>query len=219
MTVEVRGLLFDMDGVLIDSTGADERAWIGWATYHGMERDFPLRATHGRRAIDSLRDLRPDLDAAVELERLETFDSAVGEAVPLLAGVERLIARLPEGAWTVVTSAPERLMRRRLGSAGLQLPPAVVTADKVTHGKPHPEPYLAGARVLGLAPAECLVIEDAPAGVKAGKAAGCKVLGVVGSHRAEELIEADWRVASLEDVTAEAVEGGWIRVCFSALAG
>ncbi len=214
MTVEVRGLLFDMDGVLIDSTGADERAWIGWATHHGMERDFPLRATHGRRAVDSLRELRPDLDEVVELERLESFDSAVGESAQLLAGVSRLIGRLPEGSWTVVTSAPERLMRRRLAGAGLKLPPVVVTADKVANGKPHPEPYLAGAKVLGFAPAECLVIEDAPAGVKAGKAAGCRVLGVLGSHRAEELMEADWRVRSLEDVTAEVVEGGWIRVSF-----
>jgi sugar-phosphatase len=214
VTVEVRGLLFDMDGVLIDSTGADERAWISWARFQGMERDFPLRATHGRRAIDSLRELRPDLDAVVELQRLEGFDRESVEAVDLLAGAERLISSLPQGSWTVVTSAPERLMRRRLASAGLKLPPVVVTADKVTHGKPHPEPYLAGAKVLELLPSECLVIEDAPAGVTAGKAAGCKVLGVVGSHRAEELMEADWRVTSLQDVTAEMVEGDWIRVSF-----
>lgn len=207
----MRGLLFDMDGVLIDSTGADEHAWISWAHFHGIE-NFPLRATHGRRAVDTLRLLRPDLDEGEELERLVGFDRESVAPVELLAGVERLISGLPMGSWTVVTSAPEALMRRRLAKTGLKLPPVVITADKVLHGKPHPEPYLAGAKVLGLAPADCLVIEDAPAGVKAGKVAGCKVLGVVGSHRAEELMEADWRVRSLEEVSVEILAGGWIRV-------
>ena len=213
MTIEVRGLLFDMDGVLIDSTHSDEQAWTHWAKFHGME-DFPLRSTHGRRALDTLREVRPDLDEVAELERLEGFDSTAVNAVELLAGVERLIASLPSKSWTVVTSAPERMMRRRLGRAGLNLPEQVVTADKVTNGKPHPEPYLAGARLLGFEPADCLVIEDAPAGIRAGKAAGCRVLGVVGSHREEELTEADWLVQSLEDVTVEVSEGGYLRVTF-----
>lgn len=213
MTIEVRGLLFDMDGVLIDSTRSDEQAWTQWARHHEIE-DFPLRSTHGRRAVDTLRELRPDLNETEELERLEGFDGIATEAVQLLAGVERLITGLPDGAWTVVTSAPERMMRRRLGRAGLHLPQHVVTADRVTNGKPHPEPYLAGAKLLGFEPAECLVIEDAPAGIRAGKAAGCRVLGVVGSHRSEELMEADWQVASLADVTAEVGAAGWMRLAF-----
>lgn len=202
LIVSVRGVLFDMDGVLINSTDADERCWLRWARFHGMEGTFSIQSTHGRRAVDTLRALRPDLDSMIELRRLEDFDAQDQSGVAVLPGAKPLIASLPENAWTIVTSAPKSLMRNRLMSAGISMPQNFVSADHVTHGKPHPEPYEMGARVLGLKPSECLVIEDAPAGIKAGKAAGCRVLAVLSSHSAVDLTEADWIVPSLEHVTA-----------------
>jgi sugar-phosphatase len=148
------------DGVLISSIAADERSWLRWAHLHGMEGTFSLRATHGRRTIDTLRLLRPDLDPLIELNRLEGFDAEETDGLVLLAGVDRLIAALPPNTWTVVTSASDRVMRSRLQTAGLTLPPKVVTADSVIYGKPHPEPYVAGASLLSLEPRECLVIID-----------------------------------------------------------
>ncbi len=204
MTIEIttRGILFDMDGVLISSTGADERCWLRWAKYHNMEGTFSPQSTHGRRALDTLRALRPDLDPVIEQRRLEDYDAEDHSTLIVLPGVENLLASLPADRWTIVTSATVRLLQGRLGYAKLPMPAALVSADKVANGKPHPEPYLTGAKLLGLAPADCLVIEDSPAGVASGKAAGCKVLAVLSSHSQSELNGADWYVASLEQVTA-----------------
>jgi mannitol-1-/sugar-/sorbitol-6-phosphatase len=212
VTVSVRGVLLDMDGVLINSTDADERCWLRWARFHGMEGAFSIQSTHGRRAVDTLRALRPDLDPMIELRRLEDFDAEDQSGAVVLPGAKPLIASLPENVWTIVTSAPESLMRNRLMSAGISMPQNFVSADDVTHGKPHPEPYEMGARVLGFKPSECLVIEDAPAGIKAGKAAGCRVLAVLSSHSAVELTDADWIVPSLEHVTAAPSDDGTIRI-------
>jgi mannitol-1-/sugar-/sorbitol-6-phosphatase len=202
LTITVRGILFDMDGVLISSTGADERCWLQWAKHHHMEGAFSLQSTHGRRGIDTLRALRPDLDTAVEIRRLEDYDAEDHSGLIILPGVEKLLASLPADRWTIVTSATTRLLEGRLSYAGLPIPVVLVPAEKVANGKPHPEPYLTGAKLLGFAPAECLVIEDSPAGVASGKAAGCWVLAVLSSHTQAELTGADWFVASLEQVTA-----------------
>jgi sugar-phosphatase len=201
-TVYVRGVLFDMDGVLISSTAADERTWLRWARFHGMEGSFSLRSTHGRRSIDTLRLLRPDLDLAAEVLRIEEFDAEDQGGVVSLPGVERLIRSLPADAWAVVTSASEPIMRRRLEAAGIAPPSHFISGDRVAHGKPNPEAYELGARVLGFSPSECLVVEDAPPGIEAGKAAGCPVLATLSSHGPEELAEADWIVPSLDQVSA-----------------
>ena len=201
-TICVRGLLFDMDGVLISSTAADERTWLRWARFHGMEGSFSLRATHGRRSIDTLRLLRPDLDLASEVLRIEAFDAEDQGGVVSLPGVERLIRSLPANSWAVVTSASEAIMRRRLEAAGIAPPPHFISGDRVTHGKPNPEAYVLGAELLGFSPSECMVDEDAPPGIEAGKAAGCPVLATLSSHGADELAEADWIVPSLEQVFA-----------------
>jgi mannitol-1-/sugar-/sorbitol-6-phosphatase len=202
LTITVRGILFDMDGVLISSTGADERCWLQWAKHHHMEGAFSLQSTHGRRGIDTLRALRPDLDTAVEIRRLEDYDAEDHSGLIILPGVEKLLASLPADRWTIVTSATTRLLEGRLSYAGLPIPAVLVPAERVANGKPHPEPYLTGAKLLGFAPADCLVIEDSPAGVSSGKAAGCWVLAVLSSHTQAELTGADWFVASLEQVTA-----------------
>lgn len=213
--ITVRGILFDMDGVLISSTDADERCWTRWARYHGMEGSFSLQSTHGRRAIDTLRALRPDLDPEPELRRLEDYDAEDHNGLIVLPGIQRLLASLPRDRWTIVTSATTRLIAERMRYAGLPLPSALVSAETVTNGKPHPEPYQAGARVLGFAPQDCLVIEDSPAGVASGKAAGCTVLAVLTSHASEELTAADWHVGSLEQVTATTAPDGGLTIHFA----
>jgi len=215
LILHVRGILFDMDGVLISSINSDERSWSRWARLHNMEGTFSIQSTHGRRTIDTLRALRPDLDLAVELKRLEEFDAEEQDGVLALPGARSLIATLPANAWTIVTSDSERVMRQRLPFAGITPPNSIISADHVTHGKPHPEPYISGARILGLAPSECLVIEDAPAGIKAGKAAGCRVLAVLSSHSADDLAGADWIIPSLECVTATRAHDGTIAVRLS----
>ncbi len=212
LTIHVRGILFDMDGVLISSTASDEKSWLRWAHFHGMEKSFSLKAIHGIRNVDTLRAIRPDLDASVELERLDDFDEEEQDGIAVLPGVRRFIAALPPESWTIVSSASERIMRGRLECAGIHAAHRIVTANDVIHGKPHPEPYETGARILGLAPSECLVIEDAPSGIKSGKAAGCKVLAVLSSHPAADLDEADSIVPSLDFVTAGPAPDGAILI-------
>jgi sugar-phosphatase len=209
-----RGILFDMDGVLIRSTEADARTWLRWARLRGMENSFSIEATHGRRSIDTLRELRPDLDAEQEALVLEELDVQELHGVTQLPGVAALLAAIPEDSRGVVTSASTRLMQNRLRAAGLMAPKHAVTADMVVHGKPHPEPYLLGAAMLGLAPADCVVIEDAPAGVASGLAAGCRVLGVLTSHTAAELQRADWLADALTQVRVSNQGDGCMAVDF-----
>jgi sugar-phosphatase len=213
----VRAVLFDMDGVLISSTGSDERSWAKWAGFHGMHGTFSIQNTHGRRAVDTIRALRPDLDPLVELKRLEAFDAEEPGGLTVLPGVQDLLAKLAPGQWSIVTSASEALMRRRLESVGIAIPPMTVTADGVSRGKPHAEPYRLGASQLGFSPAECLVIEDAPNGIKAGKLAGCKVLAVTSSHSAAELSEADWIVESLDHVRIAGSSNGCLKFEFETI--
>ena len=207
-----RGILFDMDGVLISSTGADERCWLQWAKHHNMEGAFSLQSTHGRRAVDTLRALRPDLDPVIEQRRLEDYDAEDYSGLVILPGVEKLLASLPADRWTIVTSATVRLLEGRLRHAGLPVPKVLVPAERVANGKPHPEPYLTGAQLLGLAPADCLVIEDSPAGVASGKAAASRVLAVLSSHTREQLPAADWYIDSLEQVRAAAQPNGALTI-------
>jgi mannitol-1-/sugar-/sorbitol-6-phosphatase len=210
--ITTHGILFDMDGVLISSTGADERCWRQWAQHHSMEGAFAIESTHGRRAVDTLRALRPDLDPVIEQRRLEDYDAEDYSGLIILPGVEKLLASLPADRWTIVTSATVRLLEGRLRHAGLPIPKVLVPAERVANGKPHPEPYLTGAELLGLAPADCLVIEDSPAGVASGKAAGSRVLAVLSSHTQQQLPGADWYVESLEQVSAATHPDGTLTI-------
>jgi len=200
VTLHPRGILFDMDGVLVSSLGSVERSWEKWALARGIDPDLAIRTAHGRRAIETVRMLRPDLDDMKELEWLEAMEIADNVGLETLAGVERILEKLPEKYWTVVTSATERLARSRMEAGGIRVPARIVSADAVQQGKPHPEPYLKGAELLGLRPEQCLVIEDSASGAKAGHSAGCRVLATLYSHSRESLQEADWIVHSLEDV-------------------
>lgn len=208
MEIVCRGLLFDLDGVLVDSTPAVERVWHGWATEHGFVPAEVVRRAHGRPSITTIRELLPDGDHDKENREVERREIAdVSDVVPL-PGALQLLHGLPAAAWTIVTSCSRPLAQVRITAAGLPVPQKLVTASDIRRGKPDPEPYLKGAEILQLAPADCVVVEDAPAGIRAGKAAGARVLAVRTTTPAAELAEAGatWIIEDLSQV-ARGVDG------------
>jgi sugar-phosphatase len=203
LTVETKGLLFDMDGVLISSTGSVVRCWQRWCKLYGMPNAEQFQVPHGTRAVDIVRMLKPqwnEAQVAEGLHAIEELELADTADLTVLPGVKELLERLPPERWAVVSSATRRLLVGRLAAAGLPVPARVISGDMVVRGKPDPEPYRRGAELLGFAPADCVVVEDAPSGVGAGVAAGCRVLGVLGTHPVEQLRAATWLARSLEAV-------------------
>ena len=196
-------LLFDLDGVLVSSIPATERVWTAWAHRVGLDPEAVLTDIHGRRAIDSIRELVPQRDAEEERRWVERGEIEDTEGVDALPGADELLATLPDGTWGVVTSGTRALATARMGAAGLSVPDVLVCAEDVELGKPAPDPYLLGAERLGAKPAGCLVVEDAPAGVTAGQAAGMTVWAVLSTHSAQELEAADARFASLVELHRE----------------
>jgi len=206
-TIVAKGLLFDNDGVIISSIASVNRCWRRWTKHYGIVGWETYTIPHGVRAVDVIRTLRPDFtpdEIAAGLRMIEDMEIEDTADLKVLPGVRELLASLPPDRWTIVTSATRRLVVGRLKAANLPLPPRVIVGDEVVNGKPHPEPYIKGAELLGFPPAECVVLEDAPSGVGAGVAAGARVLGVLGTHEAHELYAAGatWVVPSLACVTA-----------------
>jgi len=212
-----KAILFDMDGILISSIGSVERSWTKWALLRGVDAELARTTAHGRRAVETISKLRPDLDNEAELTVIENLEIADNEGLTILPGVPELLRALPADRWTVVTSATERLARIRLAAGGIPVPEKLVTADQVTRGKPHPEPFLAGAALLGVAPAECVVFEDSSSGAKAGRDAGCTVVATTFSHPVESLDAAHYLVRDLTGVRAESA-GDQIALEFTPIA-
>jgi len=221
-SVEIRckGVLFDMDGILISSLGSVDRSWTKWAGMRDVDPAYALSITHGCRAIETLAKLRPDLDSEAELKIIEDLEIADNEGLRVLPGVLKLLAALPKERWTVVTSATERLARVRMADGGIPVPERVVTADQVTKGKPHPEPFLAGAKLLGFSPEECVVFEDSSSGTKAGRTAGCTVVATTFSHSIESLDAAHYLVTDVSGVEVTVLpEGEGLILRLTPLAG
>jgi len=206
--VETKGILFDMDGVLISSIGSVVRCWQRWAAIYGVPNAETYMVPHGVRAVDIVKSLRPDIDPVEGLRVIEDMEVEDMADLTVLPGVKKLLQGLPLERWAIVTSATRRLLLARLKAAGLPIPERIISGDMVQRGKPDPEPYRRGAELLGFVPSECIVVEDAPSGVGAGKAAGARVLAVLGTHSAEELKQADWIAASLEDLTVTSGANG-----------
>jgi len=206
--VRCAALLFDMDGVLIDSTPAVARVWRRWAIERGLNPEEVVAHAHGRPSLTTVREYLPNADHQAENREVERREIADLEGVVPLPGALDLLASLPPDRWTIVTSCTRPLAEARLRAAGLPLPKTFITSNDITHGKPHPEPYEKGAAVLGFPPAECIVLEDVPAGIRAGKAAGARVIGFKTTVEESVVREAgaDWVVNNCAD----------IRVAFSA---
>ncbi len=213
-TVRARALLFDMDGVLLNSIPAVTRVWRQWAEEHGFDPAETVERAHGRPSLTTVMELLPGADYAAENRVIEQREIADLAGVEPLPGASELLRSLPAGRWTIVTSATRALAEVRLKAAGLKLPETMVTATDVKEGKPHPEPYLTAAAKLGFPASECVVAEDVPAGVTAGKAAGARVIGIGSGARVEGLraAGADWVVEDLRRVRFSGMRDGWMEL-------
>jgi len=203
ITIHCSALLFDMDGVLIDSTPAVARVWRRFAMKHGLDPQEVVQRAHGRPSVMTVRHYFPDenyeqMSSEVEHQEIEDLDGVVA-----LPGSVELLDQLPAERWTIVTSATRALAEVRLRAAGLPVPVRIVTADHIKNGKPHPEPYLKAASALGLSATDCIVVEDVPAGIHAGKAAGARVIAFPTTIQASELIQAgaDWVLRNCADLS------------------
>ena len=219
VSVRCKGVLFDMDGILISSLGSVERSWTKWALARGVDPEYACRIAHGCRSVETIGILRPDLDPDAETRILEGMEMADVEGVAVLPGVLRLLAALPKERWTVVTSATGPLARVRLAAGTIPVPERIVTAESVSEGKPHPAPYLAGAALLGFRPEECVVFEDAASGANAGHAAGCTVIATTFSHSVESLAAADYLLEDLTGIEVVTLDGdAGVELRFTAIA-
>jgi sugar-phosphatase len=199
-TFSCAAILFDLDGVLVDSTGAVDREWRAWARRKGVDGDAVMAIAHGVRTLEVIQRVAPHLNAEAEVRELESREANHQEGVTVMPGAAELVQSIPDGRWGVVTSGTRLLASARLRYCGLPVPKVLVTADDVAHGKPHPEPYLKGAELLGFKPADCLVIEDAPAGIQAARAGGMKVIGITSTYRADALEHADAVIGKLGQI-------------------
>lgn len=214
-----KGILFDMDGILISSLGSVDRSWTKWSLMRGVDPVYACRIAHGCRSIETVAILRPDLDPEIENEIIEGMEIEDTDGVAILPGVMDLLTALPRDRWTVVTSATEPLARSRLAAGGIPMPDRIVTAESVREGKPHPAPYLAGAALLSLRPEECVVFEDAASGAKAGRAAGCTVVATTFAGSVESLAAAHYLIPDLIGVQATILPGEeGLQLTFSPLA-
>jgi sugar-phosphatase len=196
----IAAVLFDLDGVLVESRLATERVWLAWARNNGIEEAALRSAMHGVRSADVVRALRPDLDAVVESEEIERRQAVDVDGLRAIPGAAAALRALKGDRVAVVTSGTGRLALARLAAVGIEPPAVMVFAGDVAHGKPDPEGYLTAARRLGADPAEALVVEDAPPGIEAGRAAGMATVAVPSTHAPAELARADVVLGSLEEL-------------------
>jgi sugar-phosphatase len=199
-TFSCAAILFDLDGVLVDSTRAVDREWREWAARKGVDGDAIMAIAHGVRTIEVIRRVAPYLDAEAEADAIENHEAGDQQGVTVMPGAVDLVKSIPDRRWGVVTSGSRLLATNRLHYCGLPVPKVLVTSDDVTNGKPDPEPYLKGAAGLGFEPADCLVIEDAPAGIQSARAGGMKVVGITSTYKADALKQADVVIGKLGQI-------------------
>src|SRR5580700_9830732 len=208
MNIRTLGVLFDLDGVLVDSTPAVARCWARWSQLHGFNAEDVVRRAHGRPSMVTLRELLPNADHQAEDRQMERWEIEDTDGVIPLPGVLSLLQALPAERWAIVTSCTRPLAEVRIRVAGLPWPKDLVTSADVQRFKPDPDPYLKGAELLKLAPADCLVVEDAPAGIRSGKASGASVLALR-TTEVDPLLSAagaDWIVNDLASVRLDATD-------------
>jgi mannitol-1-/sugar-/sorbitol-6-phosphatase len=208
IAIRCSALLFDLDGVLIDSTPAVSRVWHRWAVERGLDPEAVVRMAHGRPSRSTLRELLPgEIDIDHEDREVERREIADLDGVVLLPGARELLNILPPERWTIATSCTRPLAEVRLRAAGLPIPKTMITSSDVKVGKPDPEPYLKAAAKLGFAASDCVVVEDVPAGIRAGKAAGARVIAFLTTMARRDLDDAgaNWIVQNCADIAASIV--------------
>jgi mannitol-1-/sugar-/sorbitol-6-phosphatase len=205
-------VLFDLDGVLVDSTEVVERTWRRWAARHGLDPGAVVHAAHGRRTIETVHLVAPHLAAADEVATLAASESTETDGVYEVPGARELLQSLPRRSWAVVTSGIRAVAELRMRHTMLPTPAVLVTADQVQHGKPHPEGYLTAATRLGVQPARCIVVEDTPPGIEAAHAAGMRVVGVASTYERAALAAADAVVSALSQLTIGSTSDGRLEI-------
>ena len=203
-------VLFDMDGTLISSIAAVDRSWSQWAGEHGFD-PVTFRISHGTPARTLVEQLLPAEAVDAAIARINEIEIADVDGVLLLPGAAEILAALPPTRVAIVTSCTRDLAHARIAAAGIAVPDVVVTADDVERGKPDPEPFALGASRLGLDPSRCLVVEDAPAGLASGRAAGCATLAVSGTHELD-LLDADAHAGSVADLAVVVAADGTLTI-------
>lgn len=196
----------------MDSTRAVDREWRLWAKRKGLDGDAIMAIAHGVRTVEVIQRVAPHLDAEVEARLIEDEEAGDQDGVSVMPGAAALLRSIPLGRWGVVTSGSRPLASARLRFCGLPVPEVLVTSDDVANGKPHPEPYLKGAERLGYMPADCLVIEDAPAGIQSARAGGFEVLGITSTYAADDLGLADAVIGRLEQIRVKSNGAGKLAV-------
>lgn len=211
MMIEFRskGIIFDLDGVLVDSDAVFDKYWRIWAKEHGVAFEKIAAVHHGIPAINTVGIVAPHLNAAKEAKILEGMAAGDMDGHLAYAGAHVLLDGLPEGKWAIATSSPRELAMPRLLHLGLPIPRVLVTIDDVARGKPAPDPYIEAARQLAIPPQDCLVIEDAPAGIEAAQAAGARVIGVTSTNTFQSLRHAEAVVNSINDIAITALNDGF----------
>jgi mannitol-1-/sugar-/sorbitol-6-phosphatase len=200
-----RAILFDLDGVLVDSAERVEKTWREWAARHRLDAELVIAAAHGRRTVETVALVAPGLSADDELRALETSEATNSDGVYEIAGARDLLQLLPPRRWAVVTSGIRAVAEFRIRYTGLPTPAVMICAEDISRGKPDPEGYLAAAGRLGFSPADCVVIEDAPPGIEAAKAAGMRAIGIATTYPSERLVGADLVVGQLTDLGVESL--------------
>lgn len=193
-------ILFDLDGVLVNSQQVIERQWRLWADHNQIDLQAIMAVWHGRRSFEIIQIVAPHLDTPTEARIVAAAEAADREGLEVYPGAQQLLAQLPAATWAIATSGPLAVASARLAHAELPIPPIFVTGDDVQRGKPSPDPYLLAAERLGVAATRCLVIEDAPAGIEAGLAAGAQVIAIASTNPPEELQRANAIARALADL-------------------
>jgi len=206
--IRCSAVLFDLDGVLVDSSACIERTWRTWALRHNLDPDRVIALAHGRRTVETVPLVAPHLVVAEEVAALAATESTTTEGVYEVPGARDLLRRLPPNAWAVVTSGIRVVAALRIRHTGLPMPRVLVCADEIQRGKPDPEGYLVAAKRLGRPAAECVVVEDAPAGLEAARAAGMRAIAVSGTYPATALAIADVVVPRLAALRIDTLAGG-----------
>jgi len=201
--VECKAILFDLDGTLVDSRISIDIAYKAWCDVHGLDFKEVLSKAHGRRTVDTVRLLLPHKDTQKETTRLEDLECNAIDGLVALSGAKQLINHLASSHWAIVTSGSRRLATHRLNHCGIKHPSVFITAEDVVKGKPDPEGYMKAADLLGVAYADCVVFEDAPAGIEAARAAGMRSIAFPTTHLVEELNGSDICVENLEKLSIQ----------------
>jgi len=212
MHLECDAILFDLDGVLLDSSVCVERSWHEWANEHGLDPAAIILVAHGQRTIDTMRLFAPHLDVDEQAGRFAEREATDTEGVYPIPGASALVESLPQDTWAVVTSGGTTLALARLRHVGLPIPRTLVTADDVEQGKPSPDPYLLAAARMEIAPSACVVVEDSPPGIESARAAGMRVIALTTTHKPEDLSRSDVVVDRLDSLRVSVHPQGQPRI-------